>query len=141
MFPGRSLIDVPRTSTPPAFHGVLGLLHPCAPCLFSLVQANSRDLASVPTLCQALLGCVPDTEMDIQVSRTLHSLSPKASTPMCSLFTEHLPCAWPWDPHWIWGSEQNRHGTLISRHALLAVSAAASFTCLATSLILPPCNH
>lgn len=35
-------------------------------CPFSLVQANSRDLSSLSTLCRALLGSVNDTKMDIQ---------------------------------------------------------------------------
>lgn len=35
------------------------------------------------------------------------------------ILTKHLPCAWPWDPHWVESGEQNRRGTLISEHTLL----------------------
>lgn len=35
------------------------------------------------------------------------------------ILTKHLPCAWPWDLHWVESGEQNRRGTLISEHPLL----------------------
>lgn len=42
--------------------------------LLSLVEANSRDFSSASTLCEALLGSVSDTKMDIQVTGIPHAL-------------------------------------------------------------------